>query len=103
MSATQTSSATGAVEKPVEKPTFTEKEIGLLTVAMLSLKSGAPDLDMQKFMAGGNFNTLKTAQNTWGVIKKKLIALAPAPADGEAGSPTVSGTTSHALTSLPTY
>lgn len=31
---------------------------------------------MQKFMTHGEFNTMKTAQNTWGVIKRKLIQVA---------------------------
>jgi hypothetical protein len=31
------------------------------------------------------FNTTKTAQNTWGVIKKKLAAMAPEGAEGENG------------------
>lgn len=31
---------------------------------------------MNKFMTHGEFNTLKTAQNTWGKIKGKLISVA---------------------------
>lgn len=90
MSAVQTStgSATGA-EKPTEKPTFSERETALLQVAMLSLKSGPPDIDINKFMIGGNFNTVKTAQNTWGTIKKKLAALSPPSENG--GDATGSG------------
>lgn len=85
-----TGSATAA-EKPAEKTLFTERESALLQVAMLSLKSGAPDIDIQKFTAGGGFNTVKTAQNTWGVIKKKLLTLSPpATENGEAGSAALS-------------
>lgn len=83
MSAT---SATVTVEKIVEKPAFNEKETKLLTVAMLSLKSGPPEIDIQKFMTGGGFNTIKTAQNTWGVLKKKLASMSPATENGDTGS-----------------
>jgi hypothetical protein len=40
---------------------------------MLSLKSGAPEIDIHRFQTNGKFNTLKTAQNTWGVLKRKLV------------------------------
>jgi hypothetical protein len=83
---TEVASATIVAPTITEKPIFSEKETKLLTVAMLSLKSGAPDLDMAKFMAGGEFNTMKTAQNTWGVLKKKLIALSPVADEAATGS-----------------
>jgi hypothetical protein len=49
---------------------------------MLSLKSGAPEIDLPRFVIHGNFNTLKTAQNTWGVLKKKLVSAIPPVSDG---------------------
>ncbi|WPH00905.1 Hypothetical protein R9X50_00373900 [Acrodontium crateriforme] len=75
-------------ETPSASPTkalFTEKEQKLLLVAMMSLKSGPPEIDMAKFVKGGNFNTLKTAQNTWGKLRNKLKQLAPED-DGEDGA-----------------
>ena len=68
---------TSTTVKGDEKPTFNEKETKLLAAAMLSIKSGFPDIDMAKFQQNGEFNTLKTAQNTWGKLKKKLMELAP--------------------------
>lgn len=41
---------------------------------------------MQKFMTHGEFNTMKTAQNTWGVIKRKLIQVAGEAKDEEGGA-----------------
>lgn len=90
-------SATATGEKAAEKPLFTDKETKLLTVAMLSLKSGPPEIDMQKFTTAGGFNTVKTAQNTWGVLKKKLAAMSPAP-NNEDGDP---GSGSTAISSKP--
>jgi hypothetical protein len=49
---------------------------------MLSLKYGAPEIDLPRFVIHGNFNTLKTAQNTWGVLKKKLVSAIPPVSDG---------------------
>lgn len=40
---------------------------------------------MKKFMKHGNFNTLKTAQNTWGKIKAKLVAAAGDKDEDDAG------------------
>lgn len=37
---------------------------------------------MDLFVKFGNFATKKTAQNTWGVLKKKLL---PRPQEGEEG------------------
>ncbi|KAI5236843.1 hypothetical protein E4T42_09336 [Aureobasidium subglaciale] len=53
--------------------TFTEKEEMVLKVAWRCLKSGPPEIDMDKLTKAAGFNTLKTATNTWGVIKKKLF------------------------------
>lgn len=43
---------------------------------------------MNKFMTHGEFNTLKTAQNTWGKIKSKLISVAgeAKPEEGDAAA-----------------
>ena len=72
-------------EKPVS--TLTAREEDLFKTAMLHcLKSGAPDIDMQKFVKYGGFNTLKTAQNTWGKIRNKLPK--PEVEDGEDGAGT---------------
>lgn len=55
--------------------------------AMFCLKGGPPEIDYQKFVKAGEFNTLKTAQNTWGKIKAKLNTLAPkVEDDGEEGA-----------------
>ncbi|KAI5193628.1 hypothetical protein E4T39_08864 [Aureobasidium subglaciale] len=54
--------------------TFTDKEELVLKAAWRCLKSGPPEVDMEKLTKAAGFNTLKTAANTWGVIKKKLFA-----------------------------
>jgi len=69
-----------SIEKSSSGPadtTFSEKETKYLVAAMLSLKSGPPDVDMTKFTKAGGFNTSKTASNTWGTLKKKLRELNP--------------------------
>lgn len=66
-----------AASKSPQKPVFTEKEDRILKIAFLCLKSGAPEIDIEKLTKMGEFHTQKTAQNTWGIIKKKLLALAP--------------------------
>lgn len=68
-----------------DKPALNEKEMRLLAAAMMSLKTGLPDLDYEKFRVNGSFNTLKTAQNTWGVLKKKIMAMNPEAAEAAAG------------------
>lgn len=65
-----------------DKPTFTEKEERVLKAAWSCLKS-PPEIDMEKLVIAAEFNTTKTAQNTWGVIKKKLKDLNPQPAAAE--------------------
>ncbi|KEQ63747.1 uncharacterized protein M437DRAFT_65071 [Aureobasidium melanogenum CBS 110374] len=52
---------------------FTEKEEMVLKAAWRCLKSGPPEIDMEKLMKAAGFNTMKTTSNTWGVIKKKLF------------------------------
>ena len=47
-----------------DKPLFTEKEEKVLKVAWACLKSGPPDVDMEKLMKAAGFNTLKTTSNT---------------------------------------
>ncbi|KAI4843055.1 hypothetical protein E4T44_06954 [Aureobasidium sp. EXF-8845] len=63
-------SSTKADKKAV---VFSEKEEMVLKVAWRCLKSGPPELDMDKLMKAAGFNTMKTTSNTWGVIKKKLF------------------------------
>ena len=85
-SPTKTSTAS-TDKKEGDKPLFTPKEQNLLNVAMMHcLKSGPPEIDYEKFKEHGDFNTMKTAQNTWGKIKAKLKQAAPAKKDdGEDG------------------
>lgn len=68
-----------------EKALFTEKEERVLKAAWHCLKS-PPEVDIEKLKVAADFNTTKTASNTWGVIKKKLATLAPAGAEGDGGS-----------------
>ena len=49
------------------------------------MKSGPPAIDYQKFVQYGEFNTLKTAQNTWGKIKQKLAQAAGPKTESDAG------------------
>ena len=70
-----------------EKSLFTEKEERVLKAAWLCLKS-PPDIDLEKLRVAADFNTTKTASNTWGTIKKKLASLAPPAVEGDAGDGT---------------
>ncbi|OQO04545.1 hypothetical protein B0A48_09467 [Cryoendolithus antarcticus] len=54
------------------KPLFTDKEEKVLKVAWSCLKSGPPEVDIEKLQKAAGFNTQKTASNTWATIKKKL-------------------------------
>lgn len=72
--------------KATEKSLFTPREEGLLKTAWFCLKSGPPEIDYEKFMKLGEFQTLKTTQNTWGKIKQKLNSMAPPAAEGEEGA-----------------
>jgi hypothetical protein len=67
-----------------EKSLFTEKEERVLKAAWLCLKT-PPEIDIEKLKVAGDFNTVKTASNTWGMIKKKLATLAPPPVEGVEG------------------
>ncbi|GAB7334705.1 hypothetical protein MBLNU13_g06645t1 [Cladosporium sp. NU13] len=67
-----------------DKPVFTEKEERVLKAAWHCLRA-PPEVDLEKLKVAADFNTTKTASNTWGVIKKKLAAMAPAGAEGEGG------------------
>ncbi|RMY98125.1 hypothetical protein D0862_07727 [Hortaea werneckii] len=79
----KTSSAAAAADKKdTAVPTFTEKEERVMKIAWTCLKSGPPDVDIAKLTKAAGFNTSKTAANTWGVIKKKLLSMA---GDGEEG------------------
>jgi hypothetical protein len=66
----------------VDKALFTDKEERVLKAAWICLKS-PPEIDIEKLKVAAEFNTTKTAANTWGVIKKKLATLAPPAAEGE--------------------
>nr|OQO18441.1 hypothetical protein B0A51_15117 [Rachicladosporium sp. CCFEE 5018] len=59
------------------KPLFTDKEEKVLKVAWSCLKSGPPEVDIEKLQKAAGFNTQKTASNTWATIKKKLATLSP--------------------------
>ncbi len=86
--------------KSPEKPAFTDKEERVLKVAWFCLKSGPPDVDVEKLAKAGGFNTTKTASNTWGTIKKKLMAMAPTEGDeGEGdGAGDMGGKCAHSFT-----
>ncbi|KAF2157960.1 hypothetical protein K461DRAFT_27644 [Myriangium duriaei CBS 260.36] len=56
---------------------FTEKEERVLKVVWGCMKS-LPEVDMTKLTTAAGFQTQKTCANTWGVIKKKLVAQAAA-------------------------
>ncbi|KAK0959680.1 hypothetical protein LTS01_021285 [Friedmanniomyces endolithicus] len=89
--------------KSPEKPAFTDKEERVLKVAWFCLKSGPPDVDVEKLAKAGGFNTTKTASNTWGTIKKKLMAMAPTEGDeGEGDGAGDMGDTAKTPTKTPT-
>ncbi|KAI7236749.1 hypothetical protein KC330_g3582 [Hortaea werneckii] len=79
----KTSSAAAADKKDATVPTFTEKEERVMKIAWTCLKSGPPDVDIAKLTTAAGFNTSKTAANTWGAIKKKLLSMG---GDGEEGA-----------------
>ncbi|KAK8213345.1 hypothetical protein M8818_002644 [Zalaria obscura] len=67
------SEASGNEGKPEEKSIFSPREEAVLKAAWLCLKSGVPEIDMEKLKEKAGFNTIKTTQNTWGKIKQKLF------------------------------
>lgn len=67
---------------PETKPLFTQKEEQVMQVAWLCLKTGPPEIDISRLVKLGGFNTAKTASNTWGVIKRKLLAMPEAQGEG---------------------
>ncbi|PSK56677.1 PWWP domain-containing protein2 [Elsinoe australis] len=67
------SSATAA--PPATEVKFTEKEDRVLKVVFQCMRT-VPEVDMKKLTELAGFNTEKTCSNTWGVIKKKLAAIA---------------------------
>jgi hypothetical protein len=83
-SPTKASSPAAKPEQPTagDKSIFTNKEERVLKAAWFCLKS-PPEVDMEKLRVAADFNTPKTASNTWGLIKKKLATLAPPPAAAE--------------------
>ena len=50
------------------------------------LKSGPPEIDYEKFVKHGEFNTMKTAQNTSGRNKGKLAQTAAAANKKDSGA-----------------
>lgn len=66
------------------------REEELFKVAMLHcLKSGVPEIDIDKFIVHGDFKAKKTAQNMWGTIKGKVFPKKEA-VEGEPGDGTYS-------------
>ncbi|KAK3117321.1 hypothetical protein LTR53_001438 [Teratosphaeriaceae sp. CCFEE 6253] len=78
-----TPASDAANAKQPEKSVFTPKEEAVLKVAWSCLKSGPPEIDFEKLVKAYGFNTTKTAQNTWGSIKKKLNEMSPKVEAGE--------------------
>lgn len=72
----------------VKIPVFSE-EVKLLISAIMCLKSGFSEVDYTRLQDLHGFNTLKPAQNTWAVLKKKIITLNPEAAAAEAGKSSV--------------
>jgi hypothetical protein len=66
-----------------EKTIFTDKEERVLKAAWHCLKF-PPEIDIEKLRVAADFNTTKTASNTWGMIKKKLASLAPPVVEDDA-------------------
>ena len=64
-----------AAKTTTEKSLFTDKEERVLKAAWSCMKTGPPEIDLEKLTKLGGFNTQKTASNTWGVIKKKLLSM----------------------------
>ncbi|KAJ9627204.1 putative tRNA threonylcarbamoyladenosine biosynthesis protein kae1 [Taxawa tesnikishii (nom. ined.)] len=92
--------------KTEDKSLFTAKEEAAMKVAWQCLKS-VPEIDMEKFKDKAGFNTIKTAQNTWGVIKRKLFTnedgnvIMPSPAKSANGEPTTPKKTPKKGTATP--
>ncbi|RMY08903.1 hypothetical protein D0868_04546 [Hortaea werneckii] len=80
---TSSAAAAASEKKDTTVPTFTEKEERVMKIAWTCLKSGPPDVDIAKLTKAAGFNTSKTAANTWGAIKKKLLSMG---GDGEEGA-----------------
>jgi hypothetical protein len=55
--------------------TFTERETKVCAAALVALKNGPPEVDFALLMKYGDFNTMKTTQNVWGTLKKKLASI----------------------------
>ncbi|KAI4749001.1 hypothetical protein E4T50_00786 [Aureobasidium sp. EXF-12298] len=74
MSDNESTNGESPVKADKKAVVFTEKEEMVLKAAWRCLKSGPPEIDMEKLMRAAGFNTMKTTSNTWGVIKKKLFS-----------------------------
>ncbi|KAK6005983.1 hypothetical protein QM012_006393 [Aureobasidium pullulans] len=74
MSDNESTNGESPVKADKKAVVFTDKEEMVLKAAWRCLKSGPPEVDMEKLMKAAGFNTMKTTSNTWGVIKKKLFS-----------------------------
>ncbi|KAF2679302.1 hypothetical protein K458DRAFT_490625 [Lentithecium fluviatile CBS 122367] len=54
-------------------PMFTEREMQMLGFAMLSLKSGPPEIDYEKLAKFAGMTNHRSAGNAWAKIKTKLV------------------------------
>ncbi|THX70292.1 hypothetical protein D6D05_08677 [Aureobasidium pullulans] len=87
MSSDNESTKGGSPAKTEKKAVvFTDREEMVLKVAWRCLKSGPPEIDIEKLTKAAGFNTQKTCSNMWSGLKKKLLtdvdgnALPTAPA-----------------------
>ncbi|TIA39402.1 hypothetical protein D6C76_09005 [Aureobasidium pullulans] len=87
MSSDNESTKGGSPAKTEKKAVvFTEREEMVLKVAWRCLKSGPPEIDIEKLTKAAGFNTQKACSNMWSGLKKKLLtdvdgnALPTAPA-----------------------
>ncbi|TIA08088.1 hypothetical protein D6C80_09420 [Aureobasidium pullulans] len=87
MSSDNESTKGGSPAKTEKKAVvFTDREEMVLKVAWRCLKSGPPEINIEKLTKAAGFNTQKTCSNMWSGLKKKLLtdvdgnALPTAPA-----------------------
>ena len=62
-----------------------------MVAAMMSLKSGTIEVDMDRLVINGRFNTKKTASNQWGALKKKILAMSGVGADSDGAKGAATG------------
>ncbi|THY70641.1 hypothetical protein D6C87_10334 [Aureobasidium pullulans] len=74
MSSDNESTKGGSPAKTEKKAVvFTDREEMVLKVAWRCLKSGPPEIDIEKLTKAAGFNTQKTCSNMWSGLKKKLL------------------------------